>query len=561
MNISKVVNNKNQDRARKIATTLGKSGTLLPIVLLETTVTGGRSLQAYKRDGYVEARERFCEESIVAVVWLFGVRAFNKLCDFLGKHVLKIPEVNFDVGKDALRTPFENLMADNAKKAQTDKNIKVFSKKALTGFKLGKIILSVLAATSFMGIVVPKINQAITRKVLSRTSSAKKNKDESRSASSESSVKNSSTEEVKNETTSKKESDKEYFVKPADSKTPGVFTSISNFKKDNNTNNPAFKSAFTADSLAIFAHNLENHPVYNLLSTDTGLLAGRTVNARNNDERVEIIFRDLASIYFYMFCTKHVVNFMQKSGKFGSVAKLDPMSAKLVHEKILTQLNESGGQMSVTDFKNKVLGSISDERKAILDGLENLFKENNDVISLNDLKKHLPDKLYNKAKAMSGLQPKQAKLGAVLTKQQFEDVLREGCISEPDFLIDMNKQYFGMDSATKTYNLTNRYKFIPMKRIQTYRNNIEDYVKAIAEYAKSLKGDEANIVTEKTLEKMNKSNLRKHGGFFAAGFLVSALFLSTIIPKTQYLITKLRTGKDEFPGKKDGGVRQKIISK
>ena len=35
---------------------------------------------------------------------------------------------------------------------------------------------------------------------------------------------------------------------------------------------------------------------------------------------------------------------------------------------------------------------------------------------------------------------------------------------------------------------------------------------------------------------------------WGAGFVVSALFLSTLIPKLQYQITKWRTGSDQFPG-------------
>ena len=48
---------------RKFVTQLDKSGAILPVVLLEGTVTGGRTYQAYKRDGIVEARERVTEEA------------------------------------------------------------------------------------------------------------------------------------------------------------------------------------------------------------------------------------------------------------------------------------------------------------------------------------------------------------------------------------------------------------------------------------------------------------------------------------------------------------------
>ena len=61
------------------------------------------------------------------------------------------------------------------------------------------------------------------------------------------------------------------------------------------------------------------------------------------------------------------------------------------------------------------------------------------------------------------------------------------------------------------------------------------------------------LVDEKTrilriLNKASKSNFKWNAINWGAGFVTSALFLSTIIPKTQYLITKWRTGSNEFPG-------------
>ena len=38
---------------------------------------------------------------------------------------------------------------------------------------------------------------------------------------------------------------------------------------------------------------------------------------------------------------------------------------------------------------------------------------------------------------------------------------------------------------------------------------------------------------------------------FATGFLVSAAFLSTFIPKFQYYVTRKTTGIDAFPGTYD----------
>jgi len=51
---------------RKFVTKLDRKGAILPVLLLEATVTGGRTYQAYKRDGFVEARERVTEETPIA---------------------------------------------------------------------------------------------------------------------------------------------------------------------------------------------------------------------------------------------------------------------------------------------------------------------------------------------------------------------------------------------------------------------------------------------------------------------------------------------------------------
>ena len=47
---------------------------------------------------------------------------------------------------------------------------------------------------------------------------------------------------------------------------------------------------------------------------------------------------------------------------------------------------------------------------------------------------------------------------------------------------------------------------------------------------------------------MKTKNLVLSGLNFTAGFAVAAIFLSTLIPKFQYWVTRLKTGKDEFPG-------------
>lgn len=533
MNINKIANidnikNIKPGAARKFLTNFGKDDVLLPIILLEATVTAGRAIQANKRSGFTEARERLFEDSFSAVFWLFGVKAFNSIGDFIGKHILKWPVTEFDVGKDPLRTPFENLSRDidikqtvgeltgTAKKVLD--NHKAVSKEALAAFKFGKIIFSVIAATGLIGFLLPKINQSITRNVIqkSREKNGKKN---------------------------------EVAV-------PMGYTSIEDFKqKISSSKNPAFKSIVpSAEILTTIAHKLENDVVYKLLATDVGILTGRTLNARNKDERIEIAFRDIASSFFYYFSTRIIVGLMQKHTKWGGIAKLDPTSATHTYKRLAQHLaQQKDGQMSADAFRSAMIGHSRES--GILMEMEKAF--NKDVITLSKLKEYITvPKFIEKAEKMSRLQPRQRiKLESgeiqkisVLTRRQVQDILSDGILNDPKFLKDVYLQKFGE-------KLTNPYKFIAIKDINSFRQNIDDYVDIIAQYAQKHNG---GIVDLNLLEKMNKMNLRKTASHLGVGFLVSALFLSTIIPKTQYLITKLRTGKNEFPGMEESDKNKKV---
>src|SRR5574344_2103279 len=93
--------NKFETKARKVVKDMANADALAPIILLETTVTTGRTFQAYKRGGMNEARERGIEETLGAIFWLGGVTAFQKMGDKIGQKLMKLKDVNFDGKRDA----------------------------------------------------------------------------------------------------------------------------------------------------------------------------------------------------------------------------------------------------------------------------------------------------------------------------------------------------------------------------------------------------------------------------------------------------------------------------
>ena len=81
-------------------------------------------------------------------------------------------------------------------------------------------------------------------------------------------------------------------------------------------------------------------------------------------------------------------------------------------------------------------------------------------------------------------------------------------------------------------------------------DNVSNYIETICKEAKGGK------INKDLLDKVRNKNILYSGINFAAGFTVAALFLSTLIPKFQYYVTKKTTGVDAFPGTYDYAKHQ-----
>ena len=474
-----------------IITYMTKVDAMGPIIALEATVTGGRTLQAYKRGGKDEARERVIEEGTGAVVWLGGVKFLN----FLGDKVLeRIFGAGFDVGTDnVLRTPFKNFLKSHP-------NLKI-SPNAIAGIKAAKVLSSVLLADAFIGLVVPPLNQRLTRNLR------------------------------------KKESERQ-----------DKYQDKLELNKQENKSNTSFKGALSA--INKFTNAIENTNTGKLLSTDAGLVSGRMYSARNNDERREIAIRDIGSIYFYMWAQNHVCNVLNFA-ESGRLHRLDPQSAKILDESLNKLLKETG-ELSVEDFKKSVLGNrqasvlpegveakLEFEKLSKFDEFLNRFrktpKEPLKVIKVSELEKIITDEaLLNRIREMSKLQPLREG-EAVITKQQILDSINNCKINDPELLDKVFTKFTEGKSKAE-------FGFVSNKKLYNLKQYMEDYIDDLCKMSKDGK------ITEELLKKAKNKNLALSFVNFVAGFGVAALFLSTLIPKFQYWVTRQKTGKDLFPG-------------
>ena len=289
-------------------------------------------------------RERITEEFSGAVFWLGGVTALNALFEKIGQKILKLPNKAVDIASDDVRKPLANYLDKERTKEGA-----VILEKTMAKFKFIKVISSVLIANAFIGFVLPKINQAITR-------SYHKNKPQ----------------EQNNPAVN---SGDKFVQRPT----------METFKdgKDENNKNVAFGM-----NLLSIANKFESDRNYKLLSVDAGTASGRAISARNNDERVEILFRDLSSIYFYMFNMQNMNTWLNKIEQNGTSTRLDPVSAdhatRYMQEYLKDKNND--GKVSVEEFTREMLG----QDRELPDSLKGKFEgEKIKIISLDTFKQEL----------------------------------------------------------------------------------------------------------------------------------------------------------------------------
>ena len=402
----------------KFITRMTKADALAPIVALEGCVVAGRTYQAYKRGKWDEARERFIEETMGSITWLLGVKSMNALGDKVVGRILKSEGKVFDVGTDkVLRTPFDNFMKKEKPK---------FTPNQVAMIKSAKVLTSILITNAFIGFVVPKLNQALTRKL--------------------------------------RHDRKEELSK--------------------NNQNPTFKGG-AMNAVNAFTHIIENTNTGQLLSSDAGIAGGRMYNARSKEERREIAVRDIGSIYFYMWARGHVGNIMNYA-ESGRATRLNSETAATLNKYLSEIVENNGGSMSVEDFRARVLGNqnikvpegIKFEQQERSGFAKLMNKKPLEVIKLKEVERYFNDEeILDRLRRMSKLQPERAG-EAVLTKQQVADAMNKSAINNPEFLDKVYTEFSGGVNKEE-------YRYISNSKLYKVKSEMEDYV---ADLCKSAKG-------------------------------------------------------------------------
>ena len=475
-----------------------------PIIGLETTVVGGRTKKAYKRGGVNEARERVIEETSGSLVWLGGVKLFNWIGNKIIGYCLGLRGKNsgkdaaVDVGQDAVRKPFNNFL-NNPRF-----NPKNFSERKLSMMKFGKVAASIIAANYIIGFIVPKFNHKLTDYF---------------------------TEKDKNHMVPVPHV---YFGDLPQVQNKSRFDSFRDRVIQQPQGNVQFKGGINT-----FTNFIENTNTGQLLSTDIGVMGGRTYNSRKKQERTEILVRDGGSIYFYMFAQDHVRAGLNKL-ESGRWTRLDPNTVNIMHTNFKNMFSEPNATMTLDEFKKRMYGTGEDV------DLNRFFaNEKEQAITLDHFNSiETNPAIQARAKEMSELQPKQLDV-SVLARDQVADIYKQGELNKPKLVKQVYEGYTGGASSDPN-------KFVSHTKLRKLHGRMKDYVDDICKAAEKNGG----VVDMKLLNKMKNKNLAFNGINFLVGFTVASMFLSKFIPDLQYWITKKTTGVDAFPGTYDYQTKQ-----
>jgi len=291
--------------AKPLSTFYNKNA-IIPTLIIEAGVTLGRSKEAYKRGGKIEATERFIEQGVSALIWLYGVQALKNSGEFILKKLLKT----------------SNL-------------------KAHPNFKAANTLFATGLATYFIGFILPKINNFLVKKII--------NKDNKKDSLKKDSV-------LKN-------------------------TTLDQFK--NNAKNNTDSLNFRGNSLINLANLIENNSTARLLITDTGVIAGRCHNAKNKYKKIEGIFRDIASIYFYLYAPKHISKGLNKLFKNADV---DPDTLNKTVSILLDKVKDKN--LTTDNFKSLISNEIKDSKvnQDFISQLENYALKKGKTINSETIK-------------------------------------------------------------------------------------------------------------------------------------------------------------------------------
>ena len=343
-----------------IISAIGNNSSIYPLIVRDcglenpskVILTYRQNLKDSKQMAFNATRERLIDEYGASIIWLGGIPAMDKLCDWGIKKMGYDPKVNISLLKENSKQglkynieKFKNNAPEEVK--QMEKVLK--NKSAYQKLLAGKFILSTAIPVAIMGYFLPKINIALTDKIRKKQDAKK--------------------EEVRilNQ-----------GIAPQNLSFKGISASLANMS--------------TVNKMAV---------------TDGGLTVGRVGTARNKYEKMEMGFKMTMMMFLNFVAPIWIAKgFDSLSGKlFNTNVNLDP---NLLNDKeFLREIKENKLEMpkeNIIEFLDKnpdsKFSKLS-EKYCGVKYLKNRVRDPREYVDENKIKKFQQEleKFANQAKA------------------------------------------------------------------------------------------------------------------------------------------------------------------
>ncbi len=355
---------------------------------LEGSVLAGRTYSAYKRDGWMEVQERVFEEAAAAVIWLKGVDWLKSSFKWAQQKTASgSTHLNPDI---AWNRPWGKLRSvDLTAQELFTKHNREASK--LLQLKSGRWVFSVGLALAGVAYVVPTLNQLKTKAIMSHVMSRRKRSQEGDNVQFGDPVAQRLNHVAQSPDNGFSASNPARFANTAGQLPtnhngqpngfgPGPGGSFkTNFTFGGNqaasglglsplSRNVPVKNAKTIQFGALpggsliqaMGHMVDQTPYGSILVVDAGIAGGRgyVASKRSTYETIEVLVRDIGSLYFYILSVPHIMKFlgMGADKAFGSSMALEPKVAQQINDQLLKHLPKQGA-LQLQQIRNVLHGN------------------------------------------------------------------------------------------------------------------------------------------------------------------------------------------------------------
>lgn len=208
-------------------------------------------------------------------------------------------------------------------------------------------------------------------------------------------------------------------------------------------------------------------------------------------------------------------------------------------DSVIQQLAQESNKLSAELYATVRSGASVD--KKLVEDLNKLFT--------NLKKSNLDEKTLRYIDRLSTVVNGRLNSAGYISKEALEEVVQGGIARDSEFAQTL--------LAKLNPNIKNPTKYVAegqLKSIQSAFTKFSERTLAqlekegVLQAGKKVDIKDVEKALNKTLSTTKNKTLVAKALYLTAGIAVGVVFLSTIIPKAQYLITKIRTGKEGFPG-------------